>query len=847
MTATADNVRWFISRQCRATHGLAASGEFGTRPGRGLRSAYGGLIWAYAATVSRHRVPDDDVDPRAANQPTLALLRASTDAMLDPQVLLEASADSVGQIVDFVYREVNQATCEYLGVTREELIGRGVVETMPGLRATLLADYIRCLETGEPLILNDFSYDNEILEERRRYDLRVTRASSNFIVLTWRDVTERFQNEQRVAASEARYRRSMDSAAVGMCLVAPDGRFMDVNESLCHFFGYDADTLRARTWQELTAPDYLEADLNKVNDVLDGHLESYRMVKQYIHADGHLIWGDLSVSCIRDEHGFVENFISQIIDISAQVEADERNRLLAQQLERQNKLIAESETTYRLLIENAGDLICHTREDDTGGNRIVWISPNVETVLGAPPEHWLGRTLLDLVLLEDVQAHADRWKKVSAGGVVSQRVRMRSLDGALHWFHINVNPFHNAEGQRDGAVIAAHLVDDEVAAERAAEEARRQQAKADERFRRSMDHAAVGMCLLDTEGRVQVVNEALCEFLGYDAATLRQKTWPEVTDPQYLQENLTHLAEILAGRSDSFRMINQYVHADGHLVWGDHSVSCIRDQEGRVESFLVQVTDVSPVERQLRERLEFEGFLSEAISGGRLLTYTQPIVDARTGRVVEEELLVRMAGADGQVIEPEDFLARAKRYGAMATIDRFMAARGIELARAGRRVAVNLSADSINDTATISAIIAQLRQAGDAAVRVSFEITETTALASTGVAARFSDEMRAVGCRLALDDFGTGFGSFTELRGMTLHKLKIDQSFVTDLLHDPQDESVVRAIVGIANEFGLLTTAEGVEDVETRNRLIELGVDQLQGYLIGRPTPVVTTSGETNS
>lgn len=244
------------------------------------------------------------------------------------------------------------------------------------------------------------------------------------------------------------------------------------------------------------------------------------------------------------------------------------------------------------------------------------------------------------------------------------------------------------------------------------------------------------------------------------------------------------------------------------------------------------------LESESRERLQFEDILSRAISDGRLIPYAQPIIDARTGRVVEEELLVRMVADDGQVIVPDDFLPQARRFGLMPTIDRFMVARGIELAREGRRVAVNLSVDSINDTATSSAIIEQLRQAGDVAHRVSFEVTEHAALASTALAERFSDEMRALGCRLALDDFGTGFGSLTELRGMALHALKIDRRFVSGLLTDSQDEAVVRAIVGIAREFGLLTTAEGVEDAETRARLVELGVDQLQGYLIGRPAPV---------
>ncbi len=107
--------------------------------------------------------------------------------------------------------------------------------------------------------------------------------------------------------------------------------------------------------------------------------------------------------------------------------------------------------------------------------------------------------------------------------------------------------------------------------------------------------------------------------------------------------------------------------------------------------------------------------------------------------------------------------------------------------------------------------------------------------------------MSSLGCRLALDDFGTGYGSFTELRGLTLDTVKIDRSFVHDLLNNPRDESVVRMIVGIAREFGLRTTAEGVEDAETRTRLVELGVDQLQGYLIGRPAPVTKAGGATNN
>jgi EAL domain-containing protein (putative c-di-GMP-specific phosphodiesterase class I) len=140
-----------------------------------------------------------------------------------------------------------------------------------------------------------------------------------------------------------------------------------------------------------------------------------------------------------------------------------------------------------------------------------------------------------------------------------------------------------------------------------------------------------------------------------------------------------------------------------------------------------------------------------------------------------------------------------------------------------------------------NAITDAIAEADDTDGRISFEVTEHAALASIQIAERFSDDMRLLGCRLALDDFGTGFGTFTDLRRLALHSLKIDISFVRGLPENRRDESVVKMIIHIAKEVGLVTTAEGVGDAATLARLIELGADQVQGYLIARPA-LATTS-----
>ena len=250
--------------------------------------------------------------------------------------------------------------------------------------------------------------------------------------------------------------------------------------------------------------------------------------------------------------------------------------------------IADSERNYRLLAENSGDVVTHVRE-----GRFVWVSPSVTNLLGAPSEYWLGRDVQEMIPRADLSASTARMKALAEGEVIRQRIRVRSVEGATHWIDLHARPLYDDDGRQDGYTAALRLIDAEVFAEEELEEARRQQARADQRYRRSMDNAAVGMCLATPDGRFTDVNDALCQFFGYDADTLTQKTFQELTAPEYLEADLENANNVLQGRIDSFRMLKQYIHADGHLIWADLSVSCIRDEAGHVETFIGQIIDVT--------------------------------------------------------------------------------------------------------------------------------------------------------------------------------------------------------------------------------------------------------------
>jgi PAS domain S-box-containing protein len=141
-----------------------------------------------------------------------------------------------------------------------------------------------------------------------------------------RDLRKQVGAERRLEESEERFRCAFDGAAIGMAMVAPDGRWLRVNGALTRWLGYDADELLDLTFQDVTHPDDLPRDLEARRDVLDGRISWYHMEKRYVRKDGSIVWGLLAVSLVRDAAGAPAYFISQINDVTAAKAAGEARR-----------------------------------------------------------------------------------------------------------------------------------------------------------------------------------------------------------------------------------------------------------------------------------------------------------------------------------------------------------------------------------------------------------------------------------------------------------------------------------------------------------------------------------------
>ena len=232
-----------------------------------------------------------------------------------------------------------------------------------------------------------------------------------------------------------------------------------------------------------------------------------------------------------------------------------------------------------------------------------------------------------------------------------------------------------------------------------------------------------------------------------------------------------------------------------------------------------------------------------ALAHGRFVLYAQEI-RAESEQAPAYEVLIRMADARGSLVQPDAFIPTAERYGLMPAVDRwviehaFRALADAGAAAAGMRLSINLSGLSLVEEGMLDFIRERLVHYKIDATRLTFEITETAAVAHLAKGVYFMRELGKTGCQFALDDFGSGMSSFAYLKNLPVQVLKIDGAFVRDMLDDPVDRAFVEAIHRIGHLMGMQTVAEYVDSKALLEAIREIGIDHAQGYAVAKPRPL---------
>ncbi|HEY6986114.1 MAG TPA: bifunctional diguanylate cyclase/phosphodiesterase, partial [Rhodanobacteraceae bacterium] len=327
--------------------------------------------------------------------------------------------------------------------------------------------------------------------------------------------------------------------------------------------------------------------------------------------------------------------------------------------------------------------------------------------------------------------------------------------------------------------------------------------------------------------------DAACTFLGSLCDAISELTF----DHEGTSIAVSASFGVAAVQSTKFPLSHALAHAEA-------ACKAAKDRgRGRVE--LYQDADRSIVRRY--EDVAIIGDLREAIVNDRFRMDAQPIVEmAHTGGARRFELLLRMIDASGEIVAPDKFLTAAERYQLATDIDRWVVQYALEilssaapkLASMDAHFAINISGQSLGDEQFPTYLEQKLREYELPAGLLSFEITETAAVANIVRAETLIRRLQDLGHSIALDDFGRGLSSLTYLKALPVSHLKIDGGLVRDLAGNARSRAAVTAIVQLSQAMKLETTAECVETEAILAAVGQLGVTYGQGFAIGRPRPL---------
>jgi diguanylate cyclase (GGDEF)-like protein/PAS domain S-box-containing protein len=644
--------------------------------------------------------------------------------------------------------------------------------------------------------------------------------------------------------------------------------------------GYSDDDVEPLTdWQQLLHPDDTTRVHQSLRDHLSGKEPLFESVHRLKHRDGVWLWVVSRAKASLDAQGRARRIVGIDLDVTERKLFEEA-------------LFKEKESA-QITLQSIGDGVITTDSKCC----IEYLNPVAEQLTGWRLEHAQGRTIDEIFRsfheetcepLENPLAVAIR--RTRAIKSVRPTLLIRR-DGNELYIESCASPIRDGAGNVSGGVLVFHDVSESRELNRKLSyhashdiltglvnrrefESRLERALKSARAR----EASFALCHIDLD-QFKIINDncghsAGDALLGQVGALLKSKIrWRDTVarlggdefgvllESCSLEEAIRN-AEALREAIRNYKFVweertfrlgasigvvpispeNEDVAA---LLSAADSACAAAKESGRNRIYSFQENDIDLMRR--RREMQWAARINNALEDGRFEIFRQviqPLQQPHPG--LHYELLLRMRDEAGKIVAPDQFIAAAERYGLTPNIDRWMIEHALRwlVSEADEReklalCSINLSGQSLGDDKFLPFVIDHFHRSGIDASKICFEITETAAIASFSQANRFIHALKELGCRFALDDFGTGLSSFGYLKHFPVDFLKIDGSFVKEILHDPIDREMVRSINEIGHLTGKQTIAEFAENPEIIEMLRSLGVDYAQGYGIATPQRVM--------
>ena len=680
------------------------------------------------------------------------------------------------------------------------------------------------------------------------------------------ELVERQQAEQALRASEERFRYIFDYSKVGMSLLDPDYKYLKTNKAFCEMIGYSEQDLLAHDFKGITHPDDIELNTAWSKKLLTGEINSFNIQKRYIRKDGGIVYGDLTVSAMRDENGKFIHGIAIVQDISERIQAQRKLLLLSR------------------AVENSPATVVITDPKGT----IEYVNKKFTAITGYSYDEAIGQNPRILKSgKQPADFYVQLWKTILAGSEWHGEIYNKKKDGEIFLEQVSISPIINEHG----AISNFVAVKEDITDKRKTEEVIWRQANFDtltglpnrrmfrdrlEQEIKKANRAGLPIALMfidldhfkeinDTLGHDMgdlLLTEAarriidcvratdIVARLGGDEFTVLLAELDDIGSVERVAACITQKLAAPFQLKDEMSYVSASIGItlypnDADTIEGlfknaDQAMYVAKNQGRNRHSYFTHA-----MQETAQNRLRLINDLRGALPGNQLMVYFQPIVDLATGRINKAEALIRWKHPERGLVSPVEFIPLAEETGLIFEIGDWVFHESMRCAKRWRKlynpalqISVNKSpVQFYKDGDDHSAWLSHLRKLDLPGQSLAIEITEGLLMDSNVSMTGTIVTLRDVGIQISMDDFGTGYSSQSYLKKFHIDFLKIDRSFVRDLVTDPSDLALSEAIIVMSHKLGIKVIAEGVETKEQRDLLTSAGCDYAQGFLYSKPVP----------
>ncbi|WP_146200995.1 putative bifunctional diguanylate cyclase/phosphodiesterase [Tumebacillus permanentifrigoris] len=681
---------------------------------------------------------------------------------------------------------------------------------------------------------------------------------------TSRDLEAYRRMEDELRTMKQQFEALINNSTVAFLVIDLTGHIVRVNDTFEHTFGWTQEEVLGHYLPFIPEQHRLLFEESLLKQSFFGIASEELCLRK----DGTQFIASETVTPIRNEHGDVTSFACILRDITERKASELRLNV--------------SEQRYKSLFENNPNAIYSV--DQTG--RFTELNPAVEAISGYKPEELLNRDHSELLLPEYVKISYANLQAAKSG----ERQEMEASFIHKNGHRVDLSVI-SLPIQVDGEMVGMYCIAQDITERKHAERMINRMAFTDcltdlpnrrlfkQRLSESIKEAhaqdeQLAVLFIDLD-RFKIINDSLGHAFGDHvlqamAERLKSCITPQDTLSRMGGDEFTLLLPKLNGIEHAItvsqrllQIVREPLVVEGTEVHITTSIGiALYPDNGLDTDTLMKNADIAMYRIKERgknnyqffsdvmnedavQNLQLERELRKALERDEFILHYQPQVNVVTGQITGMEALIRWQHPVRGLLSPIHFIPLAEETGLIVPIGEWVlrkacqdGCRWSKLGRLPMRIAVNLSLIQFQEETLVQNIQSILDETGLEPRFLELEITESIAMHNVEQVVAKLEQLVKLGVQISIDDFGTGFSSLSYLKKFPIHKLKIDRSFITDITSDPDDASIVSAIIAMANSLKLNLIVEGVETEDQQFYLHRLGCFEMQGYLFSRPLPV---------